>query len=139
MEGIKMASEFARCLAQLLDETCLFTRLEWSQFFGQVSEEDLEAWTQDEKLPTADLLRRMMDCLTHNNLSEELAKNFYDMARKPSSMVSPHHIVLGFTVGIYLLQPRVEGILRRMSRLSVKQQEAILDKVVLILDEALVK
>ena len=126
-----MASEFATSLVSLLDDTALFTRTQWAEIL-RVSEADIQTWTMDENLPNSVVLRSLLDCVRfHHPIPHELLQKFYEMATKPASEVTLLWQSLKCaTFAEYVMQPRFEGIQRRMCSMDISKQELILDATI---------
>jgi hypothetical protein len=69
----------------------------------------------------------------------ELLERFNRMAAKRAEEISPIGERMGFSVGEYLLKPRRDALLRRLRRLSVPDQETLLDQFVETLERTEVR
>jgi hypothetical protein len=130
---------FGEALRKMLDDSKMFTRPEWADFLDR-SEEELELWTEDREMPDPVTLRMLLAALADSDgIPQAVFEEWESIAHlpirttapgflKPGSRYYPHypHVPIN-TLRMYVMWPRYEALLRRVSSFPVEDQEALLD------------
>jgi transcriptional regulator with XRE-family HTH domain len=120
----KKLSLFASRLAVLLDCAGSFSRQDWAEILG-VTPSAVSQWLQDDTIPRASTLRRIVEVAERHCEGDALEK-FREILSMPSTKVSPRGKKMAPTVAHYMVEPIREGFLRVLAPLTPKDQESVL-------------
>lgn len=119
-------SLLAQLLAELLDTTDLFSRLQWAEFLG-VSEAAISQWVNDKTLPRPEVLQMIVDVIKASTGVPRTVVNELDrVSRLPSNEITPFGSRLGPTLQHYLLKPLVEVFQKNLEMLSAEERAEVL-------------
>jgi hypothetical protein len=139
-------SEFAECLRALLDDTGIFTRKEWGEyFFGRLMPGDglnkherrIESWLTDVEIPRAtdlSMLRILVDEDSIFDYSQDerviAARNKFDkMAEKRATLVSPHGSLMLPTVNEYFSRLLFCDVSNKLAKLNREEKIKLLEEL----------
>ncbi len=126
MKTEKELSEFAMALRSLLDETGVYTRSEWAEILN-VTESAISQWVNDDTLPRAETLRRIVGTLDEDTrVADSVLEAFEVVARKPLSKISPHGPKTAPTLEHYMARPSRAAFDRVLESLPPHLQEEVL-------------
>ena len=120
------SSPFAALLRRSLDESGRFTRTEWARFLT-IPEEALEAWVNDQRLPSSHHLRIIFDCLElAKDVSPVYVAELRELAKRPANEVTPFASITGATLAAYLAEDLADYGVRLRGLSPEEQREALL-------------
>jgi len=123
-------SLFATSLGDLIDQTGIFSRSEWSTTLG-VTSAAISQWINDKTVPRPRALRSLIDVVRrYRGPDNQHLTAFLAIADEPAGKVSPHGARLGPSVGRYLVSPVLDGFLGQLDVLSYSIQEAVLSNAI---------
>jgi transcriptional regulator with XRE-family HTH domain len=119
-------SPFARILSRMLQESRLYTLVEWGDILG-VRQSAISQWLHDKTLPRPEPLRMIQRVLEeHTDVPVDILADFEELINQPATDISPHGSKMGPTLGHYLIKPDWEAFERCVRPLSPKDQEEVL-------------
>ena len=115
-------SIFAKALANLLDNTNLFTRREWAKFAG-VTEDKIEGWLKDEDIPRPYTLSLITLCLKNcSDVNQSPVIEFEKISELRSTLVSPYGDRMLPTIKEYYSRPIFSDISSKLAKLTLEEQ-----------------
>jgi hypothetical protein len=122
-------SAFALSLTELLDNTNLFDRREWSEVLG-VTEPAISQWVGDKTIPRPDNLHMIVITLERSSgVNRAPLRSFKSMAQLKATEVSPHGKRMLPSVWEYMMRPAFSELSGKLAKLPIAEQERLLDEM----------
>jgi transcriptional regulator with XRE-family HTH domain len=119
-------SLFARSLSRMLQESGLYTLVQWGEILG-VSQSAISQWLSDKTLPRPEPLRMIRSVLEdHAGVPIDIFADFEELLDRPATEISQHGSKMGPTLAHYLLKPEWEAFERCVRPLSPRDQQEVL-------------
>lgn len=125
-----MKSEFAKALHGLLYHADLMAIAGWVRFFsvtkGSFKRQQIEAWYQDEAIPSPSQLFMAYDVVKESDCDKRFIEQFDAMAAKRSTLVSPKGALMLPTVHEYMMRPAIDDLSSKLAKLNTDEEKAAL-------------